>query len=231
MIDTLGFDKCLAFINCQLNPAEKPELAPTRRLAITLSRQTGSGAHTVASHLAPLLEQKLPGSSPWTVFDRDLVEKVLQDHHLPTRLAQYMPEDRTYSIQDIMQELVGLHPPSYDLVHQTTETVLRLAELGNVILVGRGANVITARLEHVFHVRLVGSPARRLERLQKMLHLEGDAARQLMEKSDAGRRRYLKEYFGADIDDPLLYHLTINTDRLDEAEAAQLILTAVQAAA
>jgi cytidylate kinase len=230
MNDLLGFDKCLAFINCQLDPAEKPGVPPTPRLAITLSRQTGSGAHTVASHLAPLMERNYPGASPWAVFDRDLVEKVLRDHHLPTRLAQYMPEDRTYSIQDMMQELLGLHPPSWDLVHQTTETVLRLAELGNVILVGRGANVITARLKHVFHVRLVGSPELRLERLQKTLHLDAEAARQLMEKNDAGRRRYLKEYFGAEIDDPLLYHLTINTDRIDEAEAARLIVTAVQAA-
>jgi len=40
------------------------------------------------------------------------------------------------------------------------ETILHLAEQGNVILIGRGANLVTRELQHVFHVRLVGSQGR-----------------------------------------------------------------------
>ena len=83
------------------------------------------------------------GSCPWTLFDRDLVQKVLEDHRLPSRLARFMPEDRISGLQDIMDELFGLHPPFLSLVHRTTETILRLADQGNVILIGRAGNVIT----------------------------------------------------------------------------------------
>ena len=102
----------------------------------------------------------------WTIFDRNLVGKVLQDHNLPERIAKFMPEDRTTEIADTMEELFGLHPPSWLLVRKVTETVLHLAELGNVILIGRGAAVVTANLSHVFHVQLVSALEKRVQRIQ-----------------------------------------------------------------
>jgi len=182
----------------------------------------------VARHLVERLQAANPNAvSPWTVFDRNLVGKVLEDHHLPSRLARFMPEDRISELSDTMDELFGLHPPSWALVRQTSETILRLAELGNVILIGRGAHVITSKLPHVFHVRLVGSLARRIQHMQELEHLTYAAARAFVLGEDRGRRRYLKKYFGKDIDDPLLYHLVINTDLVSYDEAARMIAEAV----
>ena len=44
-----------------------------------------------------------------------------------------------------------------------------------------------------------------------------------IKKKDKARRRYLKDNFDKDIDDPLLYHVTINTDLVQHDEAARLI--------
>ena len=105
--------------------AEWPESGP----AITISSQTGAGAHAVARHLARILQEDLPGGSPaWTVFDRQLVEKVLEEHHLPKALAKLMPEDRRSYIKDVMEELVGLRPPSWVMASQVAETILHLVE-------------------------------------------------------------------------------------------------------
>jgi cytidylate kinase len=41
--------------------------------------------------------------------------------------------------------------------------------------------------------------------------------------------RYLKKYFKADINDSLLYHLTINTGLVSYDEAARLIVEAATA--
>lgn len=49
------------------------------------------------------------------------------------------------------------------LVQHTTRTILWLAGMGRIILVGRGANVITARLPNGFHVRLVAPLAQRIQ--------------------------------------------------------------------
>ena len=98
---------------------------------------------------------------------------------------------------------------------------------GRVILLGRGANVITSKLSNGFHVRLVASLEKRVEYVQETQHLGRKAAKQFVEKQDRGRRRYLKRYFDADLDDPLLYDLTINTERISFDEAARMIGEAV----
>jgi cytidylate kinase len=228
--DRPTFDKCLSYIDCHLHASTAPSRAREveSRASVTISRQTGAGGISVAERLAERLQvYKLPGECPWTVFHKNLVARVLEDHHLPGRLAQFMPEDRVSYIADALEELLGLHPSSWKLIHQTAETILQLAELGSVILVGRGANVITAKLNHVFHVRLVGSMDRRLERVETMHRITGAAARRFINREDAGRKRYLRKYFDRDIDDPQLYHLVINTDWLTIDEAAGLITGAV----
>ena len=164
------------------------------------------------------------------MFDRNLVEKVLHEHHLPERLAQFMPEDRISELTDILDELCGLHPPSWTLVRKTAETMLHLAELGKVILIGRGANVITARLPAVFHVRLVGSLVKRVQYIQELEHVDHHTALEQVQREDLGRRRYLKKYFDKDIDDALLYHMVINTDMVPYEEAARMIADAVMPA-
>ena len=141
-----------------------------------------------------------------------------------------MPEDRISEISDTMDELFGLHPPSWTLVRQTSDTILHLAELGNVILIGRGANIITAKLEYSFHVRLVGSLERRVKRMQEAQHLNAKSALDLVQREDLGRKRYLKKYFNKDIEDPLLYHLVINTGVMSQDQAVSLLLDAVLSA-
>ena len=231
MKDEIGMDNCLAFINSQLRPphwaAENQHGRPQRR-AITISRQSGSGGHSVAQCLIELLQARSgKDECPWAVFDRNLVERVLEDHNLPKRLGRFMPEDRILEISDTMDELFGLHPSSWTLVHKTADTILRLAELGHVILIGRGANVITRKLDYMLHVRLVGSLERRVRYMQEVNHSSYESALELVRHEDLGRARYLKKYFHQDIDDPMLYHLIINTDLVSFAEAAQMIAQAV----
>jgi cytidylate kinase len=228
---TSGLEKCVTFINCQLQPPTKVAALrkhASRIRAVTLSRQTGSGGHSVATRLAEYLESRAPAEHcAWTVFDRNIVEQVLEDHHLPKRLAQFMPEDRISEMADTMDELFGLHPPSWTLVRQTSETILRLAELGNVILLGRGANIITRSLDYVFHVRLVGSVEKRAQFLQNRDGMTRAAALNLIRREDRGRQRYVRKYFDQDIDDPMLYHMVINTDLVAREELTAIIGEAV----
>ncbi len=226
-----GLDQALTFISCNLRPAGAGVISMkdgNRRCAVTISRQTGSGAHIVAEKLAALLQEHTPKDAcPWTVFDRNLVEKVLQEHDLPERVARFMPEDRISSISDTMEELFNLHPPSWLLVRKVSETVLHLVELGNVIVIGRGATAITAKLDHVFHVRIIGSLEKRVQHVQELNHISKEAALRIVRREDRGRVRYVKRYFKSDLEDPLLYHLVINTDLVSYSEAARLIAEGV----
>jgi cytidylate kinase len=126
--------------------------------------------------------------------------------------------------------LFELHPPMETIVRQTAETMLRLAGLGSVILIGRGGNVITAELPQVLHIRLVAPLEKRVEYAHKeynQYNMTRDQARKFCLSEDRGRERYLKKYFNADINDPLLYHIIINTSLVGYDDAAKLIGDAV----
>jgi len=134
-----------------------------------------------------------------------------------------MPEDTLFPLNDAVDELLGLHPSSWTLVEHTTQTIRRLALMGNVILVGRGANIIAARMPHVFHVRLIAPLTERLRHIEEYHQLKPAEAAQMVRELDEARRRYVRRYFRTDVEDPLHYHLTINSAHTGFKKAAQII--------
>jgi cytidylate kinase len=44
-----------------------------------------------------------------------------------------------------------------------------------------------------------------------------------IQRQDEGRERFLRKHFKADINDPLLYHLTLNTGLMPYDRAAEII--------
>lgn len=220
-----NLDRCLSFINSQSSPVVKP--AAVRR-AVTLSRQAGCGAVFVAEKVANYLQEHAPVPGvKWTIFDRQLMLKVLEDHKLSPSLAKILPEDRTSYVQDTLADIFKVHPTANTMVKLIAETVLRLAEAGNVIIVGRGANIVTAKLPHVLHVRLVADLDDRIERVCQEYNKTPEEARRYCLEEDPARTRYMKTYFNTDINDPLYYHLVINTSRINFETAARMIGEAV----
>jgi cytidylate kinase len=196
---------------------------------VTISRQDGCNAHAIADAVVRLLRPaSRTGSAPWTVFDRNLVERVLEDHRLPSRLAEFMPEDRVSAVTDSLDELFGIHPSTHLLVRRTAETIRRLAAVGNAVIIGRAANIVTADMPNALHVRLVGSIDRRIRRIAERRGSTTAAAEEEVRKTDIARRRYVEKYYHADIDDPLLHDLTINVDDFSIDEVAALVAAGVR---
>lgn len=206
-------------------PEKEREVHP---LAITISREAGAGAVTIAGLAAERLHaaEKNAQAPPWTVVDANLAEHVLKDHQLSERLERFLTEDARVPVDTAVSELLGLVPSPWTLVKHTTETILRLAQLGRVILVGRAGNVITARQRHVFHVRLVAPWTQRVRHLAEQNHIDEAEAARIAKNRDQARRRYLRRYFDAEIDDPTRYDLTLNTGRLGFERSADLIVYA-----
>jgi Cytidylate kinase-like family len=220
----IGVDSCASFVSSQFQaPGEIGTETGVRR-AVTISRQAGCGALAVAEKLASFLKQHSPKDlRPWTVFDRNLMNRVLEEHGLPAHLAKFLPEDRVSEIEDLVADILGAHPPQWQVVAQSAETILKLATVGNVIVIGRGGNVIAARLPRVFHVRLVAPLEQRIAHCQEAYGMTGPAARVFCQQEDLGRERYVRKYFNADVTDPLRYHMIINTGLVGYDDAARII--------
>jgi hypothetical protein len=196
---------------------------------ITIAYQAGAGAPEIAAHLAAIFQQAGPaGDDAWEVFEQELIERALQEQSWPKKLAGKITEEKRFFIDELIDDLFSLRPPSWVLVPQIAETTLRLAMSGHAILIGHGATVITAKLPNVFHVRLIGSLPKRIQRIQKLQNVSPNDAAKLIQKEDRNRARYVKAHFRARLDNELLYDFLINTDRFLDNETATLIARAAQ---
>lgn len=194
--------------------SEQPETvdSDTFRPSLTISRTAGARAVTIARELVDYLGNRDENAEHgWALYDKNLVQTIIQDHRLPVEICRYMPEDSVNLLQNYL-ELISMGTTDQKVFGWTVETVRKLGHLGHTIIVGRGANLINRELPNCYHVRLVGSEACRLKHLQSFYDLGLEEATAWMHKQDAGRRRYVRAHFGEDIENPLLYHLIINTD-------------------
>ena len=123
----------------------KRELYP----CITISRQTGAGSKPVCEKLINIMDEysEFEGVK-WAFFDRNLIERVLEDHNLPKQISEFMQEGKYKHLSSTVYELLGLKPAEWTLVHKTTDTILQLARMGNAVIVGRGSNIITSKLKN-----------------------------------------------------------------------------------
>lgn len=109
-----------------------------------------------------------------------------------------------------------------------TTLILEIGEMGKAVLVGRASQAILAQHPEAVHVKVVAPFEKRCERFQQTRDMDGESARKLVAQHDRWRERYLRQYHHVDWADPLLYHLTINTGRMDREEAVDLVVDYVR---
>jgi cytidylate kinase len=155
--------------------------------------------------------------------DKDIAERVLESHHLPARIKRFFTDEQTQSIEEHLHGLLGFSTSGATMIADMTETIIRLARIGHVIFIGRGANLITARYPRAVHVRVVGSLEKRAERIAQQKGLSQPDALDEVRQADHHRSHFISTYFHAHIDDATHYDMIFNTDRVSVEEAAQLI--------
>jgi cytidylate kinase len=217
-----------AYLNIHLSRSGRsPHGMPTGPF-VTISRESGSGGSTFARALLQRLTDELPGESPWTVFDRNLVERMLESEHLSPGLARFLPEDKVSEINSSIGELVGLHPSIWSLIQRANELMRQLARAGNAILVGRGANCATEGISGGVHVRLVAPPEFRAQRMATELGVSAAEAAEHNIRKDAARRNYVRSVFETDVGRASGYDLVINTSTISIDQAVDFVMAVLR---
>lgn len=109
------------------------------------------------------------------------------------------------------------------------QLILDAYERGNVVIVGRGGQVVLGGKPDVLHVRLVAPLELRARRHRIRAGITLEEARKQVREADKVSAEFIERYFGADMADPALYDLIINTGKLSWADAADLIMSALAA--
>ena len=111
--------------------------------------------------------------------------------------------------------------------HLIQTAVYELAAKENVVIVGRGAQVILKDIPGTLHVRVIAPYAARVGRLMKQMGYEKKKAQWLIRQSDRDSSGYIRTYFDANWDDSDLYDLVINTRTMTMSSGVEMILSAV----
>ena len=98
------------------------------------------------------------------------------------------------------------------LSRYTAEEILELARTGNVIIRGWGAAGVLRHIPHVLRVRVCADMGfRERAMMQRVGVTDATAARREIERSDAAHAATVRRFFGVDWENPLLYHVVLNT--------------------
>ncbi len=205
---------------------------------ITISRQYGSGGDEIAERVCDILG--------YTYFDKNLIAKVA------TEVGAFKEEqivdisEDTYMMRNFMERLFGGRRIKVQTgvlggaktsqmqslngeqgVALMRSTIMGAYQHGNVVIVGRGGQAILREQPGVLHVRIAAPLGARVMRVKERKNITLGEATDLAKSKDLAAETYLREFFDIDWNDPLLYHLTINTGRFDIDGAVEIIVSAL----
>ena len=215
---------------------------------ITVSRQFGSGGDKIVEMVCE--------AAGYQIFDKSIIAAAARDAGLSDQaIVDY--SESTYKVRNFFSRLFGggrtlrreggkggeRLDENSPLSEENALSLVRKAVIyahgqGDMIIVGRGGQVLLRGCPDVLHVRVVAPMHDRLQRLRNDPILAGRVftnsaedrreERELIRSSDAASSGYLRQFYGVDWADPLLYHLVINTGFMPPNQAAGLIVDAAR---
>lgn len=210
---------------------------------ITISRQVGSGSEEIAAQVAKLLGYRQ--------FDKRLMVKVAAEMGLSESEVVDFSEEQ-YRAAGFLDRLLGRRAqPAVTVATRKRDntgaealTVEKLDEAfcvdlvrtaiqaayeqGNFVILGRGGQAILQDRPDLFHVRITAPLEMRVRRIRaENKGFSMEAAEEWAIEQDRRTAAYLKRFFGIRWDDPLLYHMMINTAKVQPWVAARFIANAV----
>jgi cytidylate kinase len=193
---------------------------------VTISRESGAGGHTLAREILRKVEKRFPGdfSEGWEVFDQKLCAIIAQDEKLGISFDALVDEEYRSEISQVIHEMIHQKASRYVVYKRVFEVVRLLATIGKCVIVGRGGMCVTADMTMGLNIRLVAGPVERLKRMMELMETGESEAVKAMRQQDRDRKRLIRDFFGKDIEDPLLYDAVFNTERLTVEEMAELVV-------
>ncbi len=219
---------------------------------VTLSRQMGAGGSEIAAGVATALGLRIidreaidraameAGVPEIALHElgyegrRGLMQRILDALKTSPAIPSIMEMQRRESLTPLTRPPRGILTPTMPLLSAAMEdyvrmvdmVVLNMAKEGNVLIIGRGSQVVLREDPEALHIQVVAPLPRRVEKLMRIEGLRQSEATQRILSSDQARAEYLRRYYGVNWLDPQLYDLVVNTGRISIQTAVQLVVMA-----
>jgi cytidylate kinase len=191
---------------------------------VTLAREFGCEGYPVSLALQALLEKQT--GRQWVVMDRALLEAVAKEQHVSEQMLANLGTKNRF-LDDMLSTLSPRWKSDKDYYRLLCRQIVALAQQGNVILVGRGATILTQDISNCYHFRLVAPMSFRIASISSRLGIRRDEASDLINTRQRQRDAFVKDFLGRDIAEPTLYNLIFNNARCSVDRIAAIMAEVV----
>lgn len=201
---------------------------------ITISREVGSGGHTIGKILAQELGVRY--------CDKLLVESLEKQFGLTKSGIEKLKGQKKNWLADILNKVaplpsaqaLGLDPKytqefkvnvtTDDIYKAEVEILTEFANMGSCVIAGRSGFFVLKDHPNILNVFITASMEYRIQRVMKKQNLNEESALAVINGIDEARENYTKRYAGVSRYDTHNYHLALSADNHTEEEIAKLIL-------
>lgn len=198
---------------------------------ITISRELGSEGDRIANLVCERLG--------YLRVDKHVLLGIAAEAGVDVEAVREFEESFTKRARLVSGEMTALYRKQQSAFERSTtvdgqtyaevlrRTVEDFARQGNVVLVGRGGQMLLRNWPNALHVRIFAPLEVRAQRVAEREGRPLAAARRAVQQSDEQKRQYIRAmHNNADWRNPKYYHLMIDTSRINPEAAAEIIALA-----
>ena len=194
---------------------------------ITISRQFGAGGIT----LGKLVAKKFG----YTFADTEVLKMVAEMANVSTHFVETVEKEAGGKFSKFISKTVSR--PLVDRILKNEHgyideeiyldylvlIIAQMADDGDVVILGRGSQYILNDHPDAHHILLIDTFENRVRFMQKNYDLSPGRAAQVVKNEDKRRFNLYKKLGKADYDNPELYHLVLNMNRVPLEKALEII--------
>ena len=178
---------------------------------IALTQGMGSLAQDIAEQLAAELNL--------ATLQHEIAERVAEKMHVSRSLINRLRGGKAGTIE-------RLRTDRHAMALYSSEEVLEAAAKGNVVIRGWGATQLLRSVPHVPCIRIMRPFDKRVQWLMNEIDTDDrSVAEAEIQRSDQANASRMHEQFGVEWNQPVLFDMVLNTDRLSVDTCVQMIKT------
>jgi cytidylate kinase len=181
---------------------------------ITITSGIGSGDLSIARSVSEKLQLEL--------YD----DQRLQEEAVKLGISAEEIKNYGKKTPGLLNRLLSYKPDTY--LNVMGSVIYEVASRGEGIILGHGAPWLLMDFGCALHVRLYASESSRTRNLMDQLDVSRESAEKMIRKSDQQHKGFLQFTFRMDWDDPSLFDVIINQDKVGADSSAQLIVEMAQ---
>jgi cytidylate kinase len=199
---------------------------------ITISRQYGAGGKTLGKMIANELD--------YTFADSDIIQQIAKEANVSPHWVESFEKEAGTKLSRVISSMVSQRWVDRILKDERgylderiyldylVLIVAKMADEGDVVMLGRGSQYILNDHPDAFHVLLIDELEHRIKFIVDRYNVSQKQATRIVNSEDKRRLALYRRLGKEDYDNPGLYHLVLNMNRFSLEQANTLICKMVK---